>query len=119
MATRSRSAHWLKLGRLRRARRVRNSATLGLVVLGPALALATIAGVLPATVRNVVVAEPVKLSRKAVRDGKLLLMLSDRYLKKGYLPVHALLATGEAPLPKRGSGAIVWPDYGYYRKSRN
>jgi len=30
----------------------------------------------------------------AVRDGKLLLMLSDRYLKKGYLPVHALLATG-------------------------
>jgi glutamate synthase (NADPH/NADH) large chain len=30
----------------------------------------------------------------AVRDGKLLLMLSDRYLEKGKLPVHALLATG-------------------------
>ncbi len=30
----------------------------------------------------------------AVADGKLILMLSDRYLKKGYLPVHALLATG-------------------------
>ena len=30
----------------------------------------------------------------AVNDGKLILMLSDRYLKKGYLPVHALLATG-------------------------
>ncbi len=30
----------------------------------------------------------------AVRDDKLLLMLSDRYLKKGSLPVHALLATG-------------------------
>ena len=30
----------------------------------------------------------------AVRDGKLLLMLSDRYLKEDHLPVHALLATG-------------------------
>jgi glutamate synthase (NADPH/NADH) large chain len=30
----------------------------------------------------------------AVADGKLILMLSDRYLKKGLLPVHALLATG-------------------------
>ena len=30
----------------------------------------------------------------AVRDGKLILMLSDRYLEKGKLPVHALLATG-------------------------
>ena len=30
----------------------------------------------------------------AVRDGKLLLMLSDRYLEQGKLPVHALLATG-------------------------
>ncbi|MDX1481016.1 MAG: glutamate synthase large subunit [Woeseiaceae bacterium] len=30
----------------------------------------------------------------AVREGKLILMLSDRYLKKGYLPVHALFATG-------------------------
>ncbi|MDX1482329.1 MAG: glutamate synthase large subunit, partial [Woeseiaceae bacterium] len=30
----------------------------------------------------------------AVRDGKLILMLSDRYLEKGKLPVHALFATG-------------------------
>ncbi|MDH4124053.1 MAG: glutamate synthase large subunit [Gammaproteobacteria bacterium] len=30
----------------------------------------------------------------AVRDGKLILMLSDRYLKRDKLPVHALLATG-------------------------
>jgi len=33
-------------------------------------------------------------AEKAVRDGKLILMLSDRYLEKGKLPVHALLATG-------------------------
>lgn len=32
---------WLRLGRLRRIRRVRNFATLGLVVLGPVMALAT------------------------------------------------------------------------------
>jgi glutamate synthase (NADPH/NADH) large chain len=31
---------------------------------------------------------------KAVRDGKLILMLSDRYLARDKLPVHALLATG-------------------------
>ncbi len=31
---------------------------------------------------------------QAVNDGKLLLMLSDRYLKVGSVPVHALLATG-------------------------
>jgi glutamate synthase (NADPH/NADH) large chain len=30
----------------------------------------------------------------AARDGMLVLMLSDRYLKPGMLPVHALLATG-------------------------
>jgi glutamate synthase (NADPH/NADH) large chain len=30
----------------------------------------------------------------AVRDGKLVLMLSDRYLVQGKLPAHALLATG-------------------------
>jgi len=30
----------------------------------------------------------------ATRKGKLLLVLSDRYLKQGKLPVHALLATG-------------------------
>jgi glutamate synthase (NADPH/NADH) large chain len=30
----------------------------------------------------------------AVRDGKLIIALSDRYLEKGKLPVHALLATG-------------------------
>ncbi|MGY8797025.1 MAG: glutamate synthase central domain-containing protein, partial [Woeseiales bacterium] len=31
---------------------------------------------------------------QAVNDGKLLLILSDRYLKVGSVPVHALLATG-------------------------
>ncbi len=30
----------------------------------------------------------------AVREGKLLLLLSDRYLERGKLPVHALFATG-------------------------
>jgi glutamate synthase (NADPH) large chain len=30
----------------------------------------------------------------AVRDGKLVLLLSDRYLQQGKLPIHALLATG-------------------------
>jgi glutamate synthase (NADPH/NADH) large chain len=30
----------------------------------------------------------------AIRDGKLVLVLSDRYLQQGKLPVHALLATG-------------------------
>ena len=30
----------------------------------------------------------------AVRNGKLIIMLSDRYLEPGKLPVHALLATG-------------------------
>ena len=33
-------------------------------------------------------------AERAVRDGKLILMLSDRYLEQGKLPVHALLATG-------------------------
>ncbi len=33
-------------------------------------------------------------AEKAVRNGKLILILSDRYLEKGRLPVHALLATG-------------------------
>ncbi len=33
-------------------------------------------------------------AEKAVADGKLLIMLSDRYLKRGLVPVHALLATG-------------------------
>jgi len=31
---------------------------------------------------------------QAIAEGKLILMLSDRYLKEGLLPVHALLATG-------------------------
>ena len=31
---------------------------------------------------------------QAARDGKLIIMLSDRYLKPGMTPVHALLATG-------------------------
>jgi len=33
-------------------------------------------------------------AEQAVHDGKLILMLSDRYLKPALLPVHALLATG-------------------------
>ncbi|HNP36957.1 MAG TPA: glutamate synthase large subunit [Woeseiaceae bacterium] len=33
-------------------------------------------------------------AEKAARAGKLLIMLSDRYIEKGKLPVHALLATG-------------------------
>jgi glutamate synthase (NADPH/NADH) large chain len=35
-----------------------------------------------------------KQAEESVRDGNLILMLSDRYLEKGKLPVHALLATG-------------------------
>ena len=41
MATRTRTTGWLTLGQLRRRRRVRNAATLGLVFLGPVLALVT------------------------------------------------------------------------------
>jgi glutamate synthase (NADPH/NADH) large chain len=33
-------------------------------------------------------------AEQGVREGKLIVMLSDRYLEKGKLPVHALLATG-------------------------
>ncbi len=33
-------------------------------------------------------------AEQGARDGKLILMLSDRYLEQGKLPVHALLATG-------------------------
>ena len=33
-------------------------------------------------------------AEQAVHDGKLIIMLSDRYLKPALLPVHALLATG-------------------------
>jgi glutamate synthase (NADPH/NADH) large chain len=33
-------------------------------------------------------------AESAVRDGKLVLLLSDRYLQQGKLPIHALLATG-------------------------
>ncbi|MDH3481441.1 MAG: glutamate synthase large subunit, partial [Gammaproteobacteria bacterium] len=33
-------------------------------------------------------------AEQGVRDGNLLLMLSDRYLEQGKMPVHALLATG-------------------------
>jgi glutamate synthase (NADPH/NADH) large chain len=45
----------------------------------------------------------------AVKDGKLIVMLSDRYLEKGKLPVHALLATGAVHhhLVKRGSRCDV------------
>lgn len=41
MNSRVEKSLWLRLGRLRRIRRVRNFATLGLVVLGPVLALST------------------------------------------------------------------------------
>ena len=41
MLSRSRSSYLVRLGRLRRIRRIRNLTTLGLVVLGPVLALAT------------------------------------------------------------------------------
>ena len=41
MASRTRTNWWMQLGRLRRRRRLRNAATLGLVVLGPVLALLT------------------------------------------------------------------------------
>ncbi len=41
MASGTRTNWWLVLGRLRRRKRVRNAATLGLVVLGPVLALIT------------------------------------------------------------------------------
>ncbi len=41
MNSRADKSLWMKLGRLRRIRRVRNAATLGLVVLGPVLALTT------------------------------------------------------------------------------
>jgi glutamate synthase (NADPH/NADH) large chain len=34
-----------------------------------------------------------KQAEHEVDDGKLILLISDRYLKKGHLPVHALLAT--------------------------
>ncbi len=33
-------------------------------------------------------------AENAIRDGKLVLQLSDRYLQQGKLPIHALLATG-------------------------
>ena len=35
-----------------------------------------------------------KHAEDAVRSGKLIIILSDRYLERGKLPVHALLATG-------------------------
>jgi glutamate synthase (NADPH/NADH) large chain len=35
-----------------------------------------------------------KEAEQAIRDGKFLLILSDRHLKEGKVPVHALLATG-------------------------
>lgn len=41
MATRARSMTWSRLVRLRRQRRVQNTLTLGLVLLGPILAVST------------------------------------------------------------------------------
>ncbi|SLN37182.1 Sensor histidine kinase YycG [Roseivivax jejudonensis] len=43
MATRARAIDWSRLDRLRRQRRVQNAVTLGLVILGPILAVATYA----------------------------------------------------------------------------
>jgi glutamate synthase (NADPH/NADH) large chain len=43
-------------------------------------------------------------SLQAAREGKLFIMLSDRYLKKGLVPVHALLATGAVHLSLVASG---------------
>lgn len=42
MVSRTRNARWLQLGRLRRAKRARNLATIGLVALAPVLVLATL-----------------------------------------------------------------------------
>jgi glutamate synthase (NADPH/NADH) large chain len=46
---------------------------------------------------------------QAVAEGKLILVLSDRYLKEGLLPVHALLATGAVHhhLVKNGNRCAV------------
>ena len=41
VATRARTSSWERLSRLRRQRRYQNAATLGLVILGPVLAVAT------------------------------------------------------------------------------
>jgi len=48
-------------------------------------------------------------AEQAVADDKLILMLSDRYLKEELLPVHALLATGAVHhhLVRRGSRCAV------------
>jgi glutamate synthase (NADPH/NADH) large chain len=43
-------------------------------------------------------------SLQAARDGRLVIMLSDRYLKTGMLPVHALLATGAVHHSLVGAG---------------
>ena len=50
-----------------------------------------------------------ELADQAVDEGKLILMLSDRYLKKDLLPVHALLATGAVHqhLVRRGTRCAV------------
>lgn len=44
-------------------------------------------------------------AEQAVEDGNLILLLSDRYVKKGSLPVHALLATGAIHHHLVGKGA--------------
>ncbi len=43
---------------------------------------------------EVALADLCRQASEAVADGKLLLILSDRYLEDGKLPIHALLATG-------------------------
>ncbi len=43
-------------------------------------------------------------AEQAVRDGKTLLILSDRNLKQGLLPIHALMATGAVDSHLRAQG---------------
>src|SRR5712672_384208 len=48
----------------------------------------------PAAGLKAAISRMCKQAEKAVRDGKLVLLLSDRYLVQGKLPAHALLVTG-------------------------
>jgi glutamate synthase (NADPH/NADH) large chain len=48
-------------------------------------------------------------AESAVREGKLVLLLSDRYLVKGRIPVHALLATGAVHRHLVKTSIPTWP----------
>ncbi|MEH6650298.1 MAG: glutamate synthase large subunit [Motiliproteus sp.] len=50
------------------------------------------------------VAQLCENAEKAVNDGKTLLILSDRNLKEGLLPIHALMATGAVDSHLRAKG---------------